>query len=157
MTDIKIKLYADRAKRTLIKLAKNVDDMKPVWERFIPYWQGTIMPETWKSQGRNMEGSKWTSLTPKYLAWKRKHHPGKRLLELSGRLFGAVTGGPGWYDKQEKKKLEIGVDGHDYFWYVSERETNPRRYFYNKDGDMPPKVWKELINMVNRHLESADD
>jgi hypothetical protein len=157
MQNIQIKLIADRAKRTFIKLAGDIKDLTPVWNEFISYWQGTVMPETWKSQGRNMEGQKWTSLTPEYLAWKRKHYPGKRLLELTGKLYGAVTGGAGWYQKAEKQRLEFGVQGEDYFWWVSERETNPRRYFYNQNEDMPPKVWHELINLTNRHLESADD
>jgi len=152
-----IKYTTERAKKTFIKLASYVKDLEPVWTKFIDYWKNSVMPSTWNSEGALMEGKKWEPLTKKYKQWKEKNYPGKGMLVLSGKLFNAASGGTGWYQKLDSKKLEIGVQGKDYFYYVSERMKNPRKYFYTTEGDMPARVWKELIDFTTVYLESADD
>jgi hypothetical protein len=152
---IDIKMKSDRAKKTLNKLLNRVNDMRPIWKDFIKYWQTDIMPKTWDTKGKTM-GEQWKPLTPLYKKWKRKHG-NKRLMELTSRLLKATQGGQGWTEKIEKKNLAIGVSGKEYFYYVQERKTNPRNYFFTKKGDMPNRAWGYLLKSVNEFLEEADD
>jgi hypothetical protein len=116
------------------------------------------MPATWASRGKMMEGQSWTSYSQKYADWKKKNYGSKMPnLKVSGDLYNAVTGGTGWGEKVDKKTMTIEVGGKEYFWYVSERQTNPRKYFYTTENDLPARAWKWLIDRTNEHLESADD
>lgn len=153
--EIKIKLKQERAKKSFQRLANRIDDMSPIWKKFIKFWQTDLMPKTWDSRGKTF-GEQWESLSPAYAKWKRKHG-GKRLMELTSRLFEAVKGGSGWFEKVEKKKFTIGVSGEEYFYHVQERGKKGRRYFTTKDGDMPNRAWGFIIKSVSEYLEEADN
>lgn len=152
-----IKYTTERAKQTFVRLAKRVSNLNPVWHKFIDYWKNDVIPAVWQGKGKLMEGKKWEPLTEKYRKWKAKKYPGKPMMYLSGKLFSAAEGGPGWYQKLQPKSLEIGVQGPEYFYFISERMNNPRKYFYTTNEDMPARVWKELIDYTTDYLESADD
>lgn len=153
---IEVEIYADRAKQTFIKLAKRLNDLTPIWKQFLIYWKTNLMPAVWDSKGKEMEGSRWISLTQRYLKWKQKNYSGKPLLTLTRKLFEAVKGGSGWQEKVQKDNLTIGIDGEEYFYYVQHRKTNPRYYFYTPQGDLPARVWAYMIKITDEELEKAD-
>lgn len=52
----------------------------------------------------------WKDLSEPYASWKAKHYPGKKIMELTGRLRNALTGGGsdlGW--KEDPQKLSVIV------------------------------------------------
>jgi hypothetical protein len=158
MIELQIKMYSDRAKRTLVKLLERVDNMQPIWKDFKQYFQDDLMPRSWNSKGSLMEGGRWNPLTPQYLKWKmsKKNKGSRKLLVLSGKLFAAATGGSGWYDKIDKKSMTMGIQGQEYFYWVQHRQKNPRFYFYTPNEDLPNRAWAYLIKITNELLESAD-
>lgn len=159
MIDIKIEMRAERARKTLQKLLRRVTDMTPIWKDFKQYWQDDLMPRSWESKGALMEGSKWTPLTPQYLKWKNsaRNTGSRKLLILSGKMFGAAKGGAGWYDKIDKKSMTMGIKGKDYFYLVQHRQKNPRLYFYTKKDDIPNRAWAYLIKITDEYLDKADE
>lgn len=159
---IDVKLIADRAKQTFIRLAKRIDDLTPIWEKFITYYQYDLMPQVWNSRGAAM-GEKWAPYKQdengisKYLIWKRKHGS-SRMMILYGRLIGAATGGQGWFQKLQPKSLTIGIEGIPYSGAMQYgyKGIPARPYFFNKNDDLPPRAWKFLIDETNKELESID-
>jgi hypothetical protein len=154
---VNIKYYSDRAKKTFVKLAEKIKDLTPIWSKFTDYYQNEIIPAAWSTKGAIMEGERWKPLTEKYRKWKQKKYPGKPLLVLTNKLFSAAQGGSGWYQKLKKRSMEMGVQGSLYFYYVSERKKNPRKYFYTSDGSLPNRAWAWLIKETSVYLEEADD
>jgi hypothetical protein len=156
MINQRIELKATRAKKTFKKLLKRLNDYRPIWRMFVKFYQDDIMKRTWDSKGRLMEGTRWKSLTPAYLNWKRKHHSGQRLLELTGRLFDAVQGGQGWFDRIRKKDLTMGVKGEEYFYWVQHRAKYDRHYFYTEKEDIPNRAYTYLIKITQEYLEDVE-
>lgn len=154
---VEMKLYTERAKNTFIKLARRLQNLEPIWDKFIDYYQNEIIPGTWNSKGALMEGKRWEPLSEKYLKWKQKHYPGMPLLYATGKLMQAAEGGAGWYEDKKPDNLQIGLSGEDYFYWVTERENHSRKYFYTSTGDLPNRAWKYLIDITNEYLEEADD
>jgi len=157
ITNAQVKFYTERARNTFIKLARYLEDLRPVWEEFIPFYQQDVIPGTWKTTGMVMEQSKWVPLTEKYRKWKERKYPGRPMLTLEGKLYAAATGGPGWFQELKKKEMTMGVDGEDYFYHVSERQKNPRKYFYTRNNTLPARAWAKLIKLTDERLQGADD
>jgi len=159
MTELRYELNVQRVKKTLVRLLERVENMKPIWEDFKSYFQTDLMPRSFNSKGALMENQRWAALTPRYLKWKlsKKNKGSRKLLILSGKMFGATQGGSGWYDKIDKKSLTMGIQGEDYFYWVQHRSKNPRFYFYTKNEDLPKRAWAYLIKITDERLEAADD
>jgi hypothetical protein len=151
-----MEIRSERARKTFRELAKRVGDMIPVWKDFRQWWQDDMMKRTWDSRGAAMEGARWAKYSPAYLKWKRKNHGGKRMLELSGRLFNAARGGAGWKDTIRKKSLTMGVNVGDYAYWLQHRQKNPRFYFYTPKEDIPNRAYAYLIKITDERLEEAD-
>lgn len=154
---VDVKFYTDRAKRTLVKLAENISDLRPVWKNLIDYYQNEIIPAAWSTKGKIMEGKRWTPLSKKYNKWKKKNYPGQPLMYRTGKLLEAATGGPGWMQKINRRNMEMGVEGQEYFYHVSERSKYGRKYFYTSENSLPARAWAWLIADVNKFIEAADD
>ena len=158
--DVKVK-GDERAKKTFRTLQKRIDDLTPVWEDFIDYYQDDLMETSWNSKGSLMMGSKWAPLKDQYRKWKRsKRNKGsKRLMELSGRLFEAAKGGPGWKDKIKKDSLSMSIEGIPYSNAHQYGSGNipQRAYFFTKDDDLPKRGWAFLLKLVDDYLEESDE
>jgi hypothetical protein len=149
-----IEIRSERARKMLRKLSKKISDMTPVWKKFIKFYQDDVIKKTWDTQGKMMEGTSWAPLVPQYEKWKTKNS-GKRMMELSGDLLNAATGGAGWVERIKKKELTIGVTGKEYFKQVQERGKNPRRYFTTKEDDIPNRAYIFLLKEMDNHIEKA--
>ena len=139
----------------LSELASRIKDLSPIWEDFIKFYQKDIMPKTWDTKGKMM-GEQWPELTPAYEKWKSKRG-GRRLMELTGKLFKAAQGGSGWVQRVTKKNLNIGVTGEEYYKHVQERAKNPRHYFTTKRDDIPNRAYAYLIKKMDNYLEEVDE
>ena len=58
------------------------------------------------------EGGKWADLSDKYKKWKERKHPGKKILELTGKLKKSLTekNAEGNVNKITPFSMEIGSD-----------------------------------------------
>jgi phage gpG-like protein len=66
-------------------------DFTPVFRDVAEYFYKT------EEKVFNAEGDPemFLPLSPKYREWKRRHYPGRKIMELTGRLKESLTGGPG--------------------------------------------------------------
>lgn len=60
---------------------------------FTGFWRDELAPaffdavqRNFDAEGRLSDGRKWAALSPAYADWKRRHFPGRKILELRGRL-----------------------------------------------------------------------
>jgi hypothetical protein len=75
--------------RMLERLRRSVSDLRPAWSTVINAFKEQ-QRELFAGDGQEAGG--WRPLSPTYAAWKARHHPGKRVLRISGGLEAAVTG-----------------------------------------------------------------
>lgn len=69
-------------------------DLRPVWPEIQRYYHDTEMMQ-FASEGGQGKAGRWKPLSERYGKWKQAHYPGKPILELTGRLWKSLTGGPG--------------------------------------------------------------
>jgi len=111
--------------------AQLIDDWRPVWTDVLTLFL-KHEKRSFDTQGEST-GKKWAALSPAYLAWKKRHFPGRPILVLTGALRLALTErGPGWFQKSEKKDLEAGLDpntpvGKIGEWHAFGTDTMPAR------------------------------
>jgi hypothetical protein len=148
MSDVRFIAQVKNAKQKFIKLIDNVEDMSPVFKEFLNEYK-EIIAQNFESRGKIMERERWAQYTPIYLAWKQKHFPGKPMLEITGDLKNAALN---FQSQVGQKTLMMKVEGADYFYYVQERQTNPRHYFNTKDNDLPIQAWRILIERTEKHI-----
>lgn len=74
----------------LAGLQRRISDLRPSWLKVAEAVRLGI-GEAFASEG-NAAGQ-WLPLTPKYASWKRSHFPGRKILELTGRLKGSLVSG----------------------------------------------------------------
>jgi phage gpG-like protein len=159
--EIKVK-GAERTHEAMSRLAKKINDFRPVFKQFVPVYQSEVIQKAFDTRGA-IFGKKWASYNPEYLSWKQKHYPGRQMLVLTGHLKAAAQGGSGWKQKISKKKLIMGVTGKDYFYYVQQGYTSrggnniePRMYLHtNKEGHqaMPTRAQNILKGLMEKHIE----
>jgi len=69
-------------------LEAQIKDFTPVWPKVAEVVRAAL------ARGFEQEGNvygRWAPLTARYASWKRRHYPGKKILELTGRLKGSLT------------------------------------------------------------------
>lgn len=89
---MEIKVEVKGAQNLGIKLArwqKSLDSFEAIWPR-VERKFNAITREQFTSQGTR-GGSRWVPLSKKYARWKAVHHPGKPIMELSGRLLRSLS------------------------------------------------------------------
>jgi hypothetical protein len=149
MSDVRLNLQTENAKKKFIKLMQKCDDMSSVFTEFINEYKEIVLAN-FGSRGRIMEREGWKNYTPAYYNWK-KHS--KFASQPMGQLTDALIKAA--YDFKSdigKKSLVMRVEGADYFYYFQERKTNPRHYFMTPDDDMPIQAWKILIKEAEDFL-----
>ena len=63
---------------------------------------------TFEKEGGYQGKPSWPPLSPRYKAWKDKHHPGQPILVRTGAMKAAFTGGSGSIREVGKQRLEVG-------------------------------------------------
>lgn len=149
MTDIQFRLKADDAKKRFLRLAEKLEDLSPIWEKFIPEYR-QIISQNFETQGKIMERNTWTALTIPYKRWKMKHFPGKPILICTGKLRQAAEN---FKTIIKKDNLIMEVEGNAYFAYVQERKNNPRHWFNTPEKELPVIAWNKLTKIANDEIE----
>jgi phage gpG-like protein len=123
-------------------------DMRPVWEelrkRFLRLEQ-----RQFSSEG-SAGGERWSPLSPDYGAWKMKHHPGAKILHLSGELEHSLTEGP-QINIMEPKYAIFGSAVEHGVYHQHGTERMPKR---------PPVVFpeaerQEWVGIIQRFLATG--
>lgn len=89
---MEIKAKVTGAQNLGIRIAhyeKSLESFEAVWPR-VERKFNAITREQFTSQGTR-GGSRWVPLSKKYARWKELHHPGKPILQLSGRLLTSLS------------------------------------------------------------------
>jgi hypothetical protein len=97
-----------RLHNTFHKWSEDIGDISKALEAFVPYFQESR--EGWILAGRTIDGKKFAPLSSPYKERKLKKWGPKPILVASGRMLGAVKGGPGWKHKVTAKELQIELD-----------------------------------------------
>lgn len=67
--------------------------------------------QLFRQEGETLDESRWAELSPAYKTWKDKAFPGRKILELTGKLVRQLTGESGdHYELRRKTKLVLGSD-----------------------------------------------
>ena len=77
----------ERIIRSLSRIGQWMQDLRDPFETVASYFW-TVNQENFDSQGKP---EKFKPLSPNYKRWKDKHYPGKKILQLSGRLYDSLT------------------------------------------------------------------
>jgi len=69
------------------------------------------MTSVFEAEGAFEGRPKWQDLSPAYALWKTRHFPGRKILELTGRLRGSLTnrGGPDNVLQITPTELSVGT------------------------------------------------
>jgi len=81
-------------------------DLHPVWEHISRDFRAAS--ERQFSTEGSLSGG-WAPLSPNYAAWKARHYPGTKILELTGALRDSLAGGPGYIDDRQADALRLGT------------------------------------------------
>lgn len=79
--------------RILFQLTERLSNWKEFWVRvFLPQYLETVQ-QNFITEGELVGG--WPDLNPAYTAWKARHFPSRKILELTGRLRRSLMPGVG--------------------------------------------------------------
>lgn len=133
---------------------------KHVFPRLVPAFEAA-MGRQFNSRGTGQTGA-WAPLSDTYATWKRKHYPGKPLLELSGALRSALTesGSPNSYREWTASEFSFGTAGLE---YASFHQFGTRRGFFARasaflglsSGGMPARPPFDFDGRFNSEVEEA--
>lgn len=106
---------AIRFPRALFRLTERISNWKEFWIKFfIPRYLNEVQ-QNFATEGELVGG--WPDLSPEYAAWKARHFPGRRILELHRRLqmslmpgaAGTSGGGSDTVLRVGPRQMEIGT------------------------------------------------
>jgi len=94
-----------------IQLDKALDGYANALKDFRPVFKDIAADfiEIEQRQSESQGGGSWAPLSADYAAWKERHFPGQKILQLSGELMASMTGvGAGHVEEISKDRLMIG-------------------------------------------------
>lgn len=128
-------------------LAKNIEDMTPVWNRFEKYYLKKVKDSGFGGRGAFL-GEKWPKYTKKYLKWKKKKYPGKGMLVLTGKLKNAATGGNDYESKKSKKQLTMKIHNIPY----ANKMHYQRPYWLQRNEQLPKRAILWLLAEIKKTI-----
>lgn len=137
MYSLRIRSTGFEAVSTLMnRMLRTVSDLTPAWPAVEAEFR-KIEFEQFESEGGSGQSGKWPALSPKYKAWKERHFPGRKIMELTGRSKRSLVGRTGDSIVQySPKRLVIG-------------SSVPYLPFHQNRGAL--KKWRPVIALRNRH------
>ena len=150
---VDIEYHDARLIKYLNTLYRHVKDLRPVFKDFEgEYLQ--IIKANFDGKGKIFNKGRWAPLSPKYLKWKRKHYSGKRMLELKGTLYGAITGGDGYYRFYKKQDFVFGIQGKPYYpvHQFGNDKTPARPFFMDKKGGIGNRAMAIFVKMADKYI-----
>lgn len=134
----------DELGKTLRRVADRVSDLRPAYE--LVYADLQEREEKVFRLGGTPQ--RWAPLSPRYAAWKRKHHPGRPIMELTGRLLQSLVGKTGESVAQiERQRAVLGTRAPHAHLHDQEdrrRKNLPRRPLLQVTPYIR-RQWQEII------------
>lgn len=94
--------------RALTRVSERSADLRPALDAVADF-VADVNKQQFEQQAGSVSG-RWDPLSPRYKAWKDKHHPGKPILVLSGRLRRDLTVRPFGIERIDANSLLVGSD-----------------------------------------------
>ena len=130
-----------------------IEDLRPVFRQIAGDIKAGIV-RTFNAEGADEGKPAWQPLSKIYAEWKAKHFPGKPILQRSGKLMAAFTGGAGYIEEITEDSLEIGGQGVPYAIYHQShrpRKSNlPRRAFLMLSDAMKERISRYIVLYINK-------
>lgn len=76
--------------RAFESAATQMKDLSPAFEIMAKDFYET-MAHIFEAEGAYEEREAWQDLSPAYAIWKKRHYPGRKILELTGRMKRSLT------------------------------------------------------------------
>lgn len=129
-----------------------VADLRPVWQIIAEDFR-KIERRQFETEG-GLWRSGWPALSPEYATWKARHYPGKKILELTGRLKASLTGkGPGSVeDLSHPDWMKIGTAVP----YAIYHQTGTRRMPARPPLVIPEGAKKRWIKAIHAYIKGGD-
>ncbi|ALY09861.1 minor tail protein [Arthrobacter phage Chocolat] len=104
----------------------NFNDSEQVFEAIADH-QMTVWQKQFDQEGAYTGPGTWSALSPNYGAWKQRHYPGKKILELTGDLRESLTERPFGVDEINDHVMVIGTAVPYSAFHQNGTETMPAR------------------------------
>lgn len=140
------KIEGDRRVRTLLtQMADRTRGVEPAWP-LVGDKIAEHMVEQFATEGAHLTGSRWAPLSPKYLAWKQRHYPGKPILEATGEMMLSLVSRPFPIEHYGPSSATFGTDDDKAFFHQEGTRFMPQRKILEVD------VNEDLADDVNSVL-----
>lgn len=149
----------EKTDKLLRAFSSKVQDISPVLKEFAEIYKDEIKTN-FDKEGLLTNFAKWEQLKEPYKTRKEKTFPGAKILQRSGKLLNAATGGNNYSQSIGKMSLEMKVDlvyANTMQFGSSKRNIAARPFFFTKDGKMPARATVELLRMLNRYVEAGNE
>ena len=126
----------------LDRFRQRLTNMEPVWDGIADEYA-----KIWSREFR-LEGawSRWKPLSPAYRAWKSKHHPGKKILELTGDLKDSMTRRPFGIDVIDRNVMVIGTQVEYATYHQHGTDHMPARPIIKRVRPSEAKKFSKLLH-----------
>lgn len=81
---------SEQVQAMLNRVRKQLEDFSPELRVTGEYLKGFYSSVPFETEG-SFFGQRWAELNPQYVQWKRRHYPGRGILEASGKLRRSFT------------------------------------------------------------------
>lgn len=137
-------------------LGAAIEDFTPAWPDVRRALAGAFAQQ-FRTEGAHGLGTQWHPLSDRYARWKARHYPGRKILELTGRLRSSFSdpGHPDEVVQESAKALWVGsaVGYAQYHQYGEGRRYRPIVALTNRDAaEIGMAVHRKVHRDVNKSL-----
>ena len=150
MVDVKMnKASYNRLMNSLQGLTKRIDDMNPVWDKFVKWYPKEIIEKAFDTRGK-IYGTRWPKYSPAYLRFKQKKYSGKQMLVIDGTLKKDST--DNIKTKKSKHNMSFIINNklaaiHHY------NKKKARKIIAGKDDKIPARALTYLMEEMYKHIK----
>ena len=140
-----------RAFETAISKVANLTE--PFTEMADDFFQ--TMSGVFEAEGAYEERTKWQDLSPAYARWKARHYPGRKILELTGRMKRSLTvkGGADNVLMISPTEMSVGTRVP----YAVLHQTGTSKLPMRKVIELTASEKKRWVQIVHRYLFEVYD
>ena len=92
----------------LSRFGTDITDKTEFWREYLAPLFFEDVQANFDQEGRLADGRKWRALSPGYARWKQRHYPGRKILELTGRLRRSLRWNRGSFSRGGRGNVGAG-------------------------------------------------